>query len=133
MHCLSHALALLYHQFELAYPEKHTKASADYVIPALICLLMQAKLTDPFATYRLLQNFGNISHSQDLEENFRTNFLHCHTFILELQPENLKLSEEEVRRYINKDESFFDRRSEEYKKNSLDKRQSSNPSDGSAQ
>ena len=54
MNCLSQAFALLYHQYELAYPEKYTKAGADYTVPAMICLLMQTKLTDPFATYRLL-------------------------------------------------------------------------------
>ena len=81
--------------YSLAFPGKDKKASADYFIPALVLVLLRAKLSNPIATYKYLQHFGNYSEGSDFEEQHRVFFNSCNAYLLELSVEALKMSEEE--------------------------------------
>ena len=65
---LSSAIVTLSSSYSLAFPGKQKKASADYIIPALVLILLRTKLSNPIATYKYLQHFGNYSEGSDFEE-----------------------------------------------------------------
>ena len=65
---LSAALASLNSAYTLAFTGKTKYASADFIIPAFIMVLLKAKLQNPIATHKFLQHFGNMSDGNDLEE-----------------------------------------------------------------
>ena len=85
MHHLNQVLAQLCAAYSLSYPDKVAIASADFIVPALILVLIRTKLKHTFALIRYLQHFGHMANGGDLDEVCRTNFLSCNEFILVLE------------------------------------------------
>ena len=82
---LNQALAQLCAAYSLSYPEKVASASADFIVPALILVLLRTKLKDSFALIRYLKHFCHMANGGDLDEVCRTNFVICNEFILRLE------------------------------------------------
>ena len=64
--CLSSAIISLGSTYALAYPGKKKQASADFIIPALVLVLLQAKLSHPTALYKFMKHFKSISEEAGL-------------------------------------------------------------------
>ena len=58
---MSFALRMIEVSYDLAFPEKNMAASTDFVLPALMCILIRARLKDPFALQKYLDEFGLVT------------------------------------------------------------------------
>ena len=93
---LCQAIQTICATYTLAYPESNKKASADFLIPALIIVILKAKLTNSFAMIAFLRKFGQVGDESGFEDVCLTNFLACNEYLLNLRVEDLELSEEEL-------------------------------------
>ena len=95
MRCLCSAINCLASAYSLAFPYKKKKASADFLIPALVLVLLKTNLGHPIAQHKFVQSFGNMSEGQDMEEQYRVLLKSCSVYIMSLSVESLNLTEAE--------------------------------------
>ena len=91
--CIGHANIALSSSYSLAFPGKNKQPAADFIVPAMILVLLRANLKDPLAQYKLMKFFGNFSEGAGFEENQRVNFLACNDYILQMTLDDLNLTE----------------------------------------
>ena len=116
MRLLSQAIVALSSSYTLSFPHQKRKvASSEFFIPALVLILLKAKLSNPIANQKIIGHFGGQAYNgYDYDQQKRVLFSSCNQYLLELKAETLNLSERERLETLEEDHDFFSRRAQDF-------------------
>ena len=72
--------------YTLSFSQAKKKyASAEFLIPAMIMILLRVKQSNPLATLKYIREFAGSSRSFDFEEQQKVLYASCNQYLLELK------------------------------------------------
>ena len=114
---LDAAIEAVCYAYSLSFPGKEAdkKADQDFRISALLMVLLQTKLRQPFSTYKYMEHFNYKIAEYGEDEFNRITFFSCITFLLELDSEGLQMTEEEFQKKVEEnDDDVFEKRANQF-------------------
>ena len=103
-HCLGAAIEAINYSYSLSFPgrENEKKATTEFLIPALLLVLFQAKLRHPLATIKYMKEYNQWISEYNQDEFNRVTFHSCITYLLEFDIKSVSQNGNTIKESGNK-------------------------------